>query len=139
MLAIASCIIALRTVSISLDNERIVVELADTVEARETGLMGREELLPGEGMLFVYEKEEWLSFWMKDTLIPLTLAFFNEDKILTELYNMPVEENTTRPRLLFKSSKPSRYALEVPIYWLQEREIPLGAKFSFLDQQNLVE
>ena len=57
---------------------RIAVEIADTQEERERGLMGRKTLGDDAGMLFTYENETSGGYWMKDTLIPLSIAFFGE-------------------------------------------------------------
>lgn len=56
------------------------VEVADTEELRESGLQGKERLAPDKGMLFVFDEEEEVSFWMKDTLINLDIIFINEDE-----------------------------------------------------------
>ena len=61
------------------------VELADTPAERARGLMFRQSLGESEGMLFVFEKPETPSFWMKNTKIPLSIAFFDEDKKLINI------------------------------------------------------
>lgn len=55
----------------------VTVEIADDASERAQGLMGRRTLPPGHGMLFVYETPRPASFWMKDTLIPLDMLFFD--------------------------------------------------------------
>ncbi len=139
MFAIVSCLIALQTAFIEIEGKQIRVELAAASADKERGLMGRSSLPPGEGMLFIYDKAEMLCFWMKDTLIPLTVAFFDEKKKLTQLCDMPVAKNQRDPLPLFKSKQPALYALEAPFRWFQENGIGPGAEFSFLDQQIRVE
>jgi uncharacterized membrane protein (UPF0127 family) len=117
---------------IRLGNEILTVEIAKTHEARAKGLMGRTELPKGHGMLFVHERAQRLSFWMKDTLIPLSIAFFDEDKELINILDM--DPPTGPPLVRYRSTAPALYALEVPQGWFEEHGIERGAKFSFLDQ-----
>jgi len=129
----------LQTQQIDLDGKKLIVEIADTYEAVSKGLMGRKSLSDGEGMLFVYEKPIVLSFWMKDTLIPLSIGFFDETKKLIEIIDMPVPPPGAKEYPLFNSSRPSRYALEVPVSWFRQNNIRPGMKFSFLDRVDPVE
>jgi uncharacterized protein len=70
------------------------VEIADTPEAREQGLMGRESLGEDEGMVFVFFEDTRGGFWMKDTLIPLSIAFFGQDGRIVKILDMePCEED----------------------------------------------
>ncbi|HEX5470009.1 MAG TPA: DUF192 domain-containing protein [Gaiellaceae bacterium] len=69
------------------------VEVADTEAERERGLMGRSSLAADSGMLFVFGEEHRGAFWMKDTLIPLSIAFYGEDgRILRILDMVPCKE-----------------------------------------------
>jgi uncharacterized membrane protein (UPF0127 family) len=90
----------------------ILAEIARTAAERETGLMFRESLADGEGMLFVFERDEALSFWMKNTLIPLSIAYISYNGRILEIHDM-------RPRDLtpVRSGRSARYALEVPQGW----------------------
>lgn len=119
---------------IQLGDKILNVEIADTYETRAKGLMGRLELENGSGMLFVYEKPERLCFWMKNTLIPLSIAFFDNEKTLIQILDMdpPIAE----PFVQYRSKAPALYALEVPQGWFQEEKIKPGIKFSFLDASN---
>src|SRR5438132_8149993 len=106
---------------IQLGPEVLSVELADTHETRAKGLMGRKNLNDNEGMLFVFPKKEILSFWMKNTLIPLSIGFFDEEQNLIEILDMEVP-NSRHPKT-YKSHYPSLYALEVPRGWFAKHEI----------------
>lgn len=87
---------------------RFNVELARTEQEREKGLMYRSSLKPGSGMLFIFEKPQQLTFWMKNTYIPLTILFIDENYIITDIYDMfPLIEK------LYPSTKPCKYALEI--------------------------
>jgi uncharacterized membrane protein (UPF0127 family) len=99
----------------------VLAELARTPEERARGLMGRKSLADGKGMLFIFERDETLSFWMKDTLIPLSIAFIASDGRIMEIRDM-------RPRDLsaVQSSRSVRYALEVPQGWFARAGIAPG-------------
>ena len=89
----------------------IAVELADTPGEREQGLMGRTSLPADAGMVFVYPEDHAGPFWMKDTLIPLSIAFYAADgRILRILDMQPCEAD---PCPLYDPEVPYRGALEV--------------------------
>ena len=116
--------------TISLGGETLIVEIADTPRSLDKGLMGRSELKEGHGMLFVYKEPQLLSFWMKNTKIPLSIAFFDEEKILLNMADMiPL-----RTDLIYLSVSPALYALEVPQGWFVKHQIKPGMKFSFRDR-----
>lgn len=66
----------------------LVVQVADTPAERQTGLMGRESLSPYDGMAFVWEEPLMTTFWMKDTLIPLSIAFWDADGRIISILDM---------------------------------------------------
>jgi hypothetical protein len=128
---------ALCATQITIRSEILTVEIADTPETRAQGLMFREELPEGHGMLFVYPHTERQWFWMKNTLIPLSLGYFNEERTLIQIVDMdPPKPNKALIR--YPSNSGIRYALEVPQGWFEQHGIELGAKFSFLDQADQV-
>lgn len=87
----------------------IHVELALTFEERQKGLMFREKLEVDSGMLFVFPTEKTLKFWMKDTIIPLDILFFDEEgRFINKFVNVSPLSLTNRV-----SSKPAIYVLEV--------------------------
>lgn len=97
------------TVELRVGSDIYRVEVARSPEERQTGLMNREELGEFEGMLFVFERDQQLSFWMKDTLVPLSIAYLGKDGTIKEMYDMtPL---STRP---VGSRFSARYALELP-------------------------
>jgi uncharacterized protein len=127
------------TSRIAIGEETVLVEVADTPESRVKGLMGRTHLAPNTGMLFVFEEPQPLAFWMKDTVIPLSIAFFDDKKQLIETLDMPVLRESDGPPRLFKSSRPALYALEVPQHWFAAKRIERGMEFSFLEPQESIE
>jgi uncharacterized membrane protein (UPF0127 family) len=125
-------IFSLFAAQIEIQQHVLDVEIADTPAERERGLMGRRELPDGTGMLFIYPEPDILNFWMKNTLIPLSIAFFDEDRVLINILDMDLPKEDPLP--IYSSDGPAKYALEVRQGWFDERNIGPGAKFSFLDQ-----
>jgi uncharacterized membrane protein (UPF0127 family) len=75
-------------------NASFAVEIADDAAERATGLMNRESMPMGQGMLFIYERPQSVSFWMRNTLIPLDMVFMNEDGLVTRVHEnaVPLDE-----------------------------------------------
>ncbi len=95
--------------------EELTVELARTPAERRRGLMFREELPENRGMLFVFPNDTQAGFWMKDTLIPLSIAFIAADGAIVDIQRMePLSLELHSPGALY------RYALEVNQGWFQE-------------------
>src|SRR3989441_9758903 len=107
------------------------VEVADSPESRAQGLGNRTSLASDAGMLFVFETTNLWSFWMKDTLIPLTVAFINEQWEIVDLIDMAVETNPQKPSMIYKAAKPALYALEVNQGYLRQKNITVGAKVGY--------
>ncbi len=111
----------------------ITVEIADTDDRRAYGLMFRQSLAKDNGMLFVFEDEEKRSFWMKNTLIPLSIAYFGADHALNEIIDMqPAVMGATRPKT-YPSRTKAKYALEMDLGWFEKRKIRPGVRFKFAD------
>jgi uncharacterized membrane protein (UPF0127 family) len=99
----------------------IQVEIARTDEQRSQGLMYRTRLDDGQGMLFIFDRDEILSFWMKNTEIPLSIAFISSDGRIMEIRDMePHSIDSVR------SSRSVRYALEVPQGWFSRVNLGVG-------------
>jgi hypothetical protein len=111
------------TYELRIREARLEVELAVTPESRARGLMYRERLPEQQGMLFVFEDSRPRSFWMKDTLIPLSIAYMREDWVILEIYEMEPESLEPVP-----SINPARYALEVNRGFFEKHGIEPGAK-----------
>jgi uncharacterized membrane protein (UPF0127 family) len=99
----------------------INAEIARSDLQREQGLMFRKSLDDGKGMLFIFEQDQIMSFWMKNTLIPLSIAFIASDGRILEIHDM--ESQNLNP---VKSSRSARYALEVPRGWFGRAGIKSG-------------
>ena len=82
---------------VSIDGETISIEVADTPKEKQQGLMFRQTLCADCGMLFIYEKEDFHSFWMKNTLIPLDMIFINANMDIVDLLHaVPCVEETCK-------------------------------------------
>ena len=110
------------------------VEIANTEPARSKGLSGRSELKEGTGMLFVFDKPNIWTFWMKDTKIPLSIGFFNSNKKLLQSTDMPPNIAGAESEKFYRSPKETKYALEVPMGWFKKNKIRDGEHFHLIDE-----
>lgn len=111
------------------------VEVAATRDQRTRGLMWRTELAEGKGMLFVFPNESQLSFWMKNTLIPLDMIFIRSDLSIAGI----VEK--AEPRTLVSRApgrQQSMYVLEVPSGWSERAGLKTGLKVAIDGLRGLV-
>ena len=107
-------------------DKEIRVEVANTPEDRGRGLMGRKQLGDSEGMLFIFETEDYHSFWMKNTLIPLSIAFADKDGRILRITDMkPLTLESHAP------PKPVLYALEMKQGWFSANGIKVGDMIRF--------
>ena len=124
---LASCTsqkLPVKEINIEREGQIIAVvkaEIADTDATRNQGLMYRKSLPDGEGMLFVYDWDIIMSFWMKNTYIPLSIAFITFDGRIIEIKDMyPHDLHSVI------SSRSARYALEVPQGWFSRAGVQPG-------------
>lgn len=121
-----------QTCRISLQNAKgakiyLNAEIANNEFRRRKGLMFRKNLPLNEGMLFVFEYDQKLSFWMKNTYIPLSIAFIDGGGFIREIYDMaPLNEN-----IIYTSKYSVRYALEVNKGWFARNNIQPGCRVFF--------
>lgn len=102
------------------------VEIADEEEERQRGLMHRDSLGADEGMLFVYPEQRTLSFWMRNTRIPLSIAFADRRGVIVDIQQM--DPNTEE---LHRSRSPAMYALEMNRGWFREHGVTEGDRIRF--------
>jgi len=112
---------ALPTIPLSINGHQIVVEVAATPERRSLGLMHRFSLQPDHGMLFVFDYPEPQGFWMKNTFIPLSIAFVGADGKIINIDEMKPHDESTH-----NSRGPALYAIEMRKGWFTERGIKSG-------------
>ena len=101
----------------------VQAEMAVEEEERNYGFMNRKKIPDGTGMLFVFEKDQILSFWMKNTPSPLSIAYIDSEGVIKNIYDM-------KPYSLapIVSTVSCRYALEVPQGWYSRAGIRVGDK-----------
>jgi uncharacterized protein len=100
------------------------VQVADTPEERQTGLMGRESLSPYDGMAFVWEEPVVGTFWMKDTVIPLSIAFWDDDGRIVSILDM--DPCTEDPCPTYGPDEPFVGAVEVDRGTFERHGVTLG-------------
>lgn len=140
-LALAACLLAgtaaataqtraqppLPTVRLTAGFHVITAEAATTPASRAVGLMFRESLAPNHGMLFVFRDKETQCFWMRNTPLPLTIAFIDDDGTIVQLADMAPHSEASHC-----SRKPVRYALEMEQGWFDKRGVNPGTRIGGL-------
>jgi uncharacterized membrane protein (UPF0127 family) len=112
---------SLPRVPLYIKNKEIWIEVAKTPAERAMGLMGRTHLGKDEGMLFIFETEGYHSFWMKNTPIPLAIAFIDKEYKIVKISEMkPLTLDSHTP------PQPILYALEMEKGWFSSNGIKVG-------------
>jgi uncharacterized membrane protein (UPF0127 family) len=101
------------------------VQLAQTPDQRQIGLMWRKEMPQHDGMLFVFEQAATQCFWMRNTLIPLSAAFVSDDGTIVNIADMKPQRDDSHC-----SDKPVRFVLEMNVGWFAKRHIKAGYQLS---------
>ena len=113
----------LPAIRLSAGMHNISAEVAQTPEQREIGLMHRKSMPATDGMLFVFEQPAVQCFWMRNTLLPLSIAFLADDGTMVNIDDMkPMTENS------HCSQKPVRYVLEMNQGWFTKKGLKAGSK-----------
>ncbi len=114
----------LRTVDLVVGGVPLKAELAEDEQSRAMGLMFRDSLPEDHGMLFIFDQPRQASFWMKNTRIPLSIAFLEDDRLISEKKLMQPHDET----LVQSRTDKIRYAIEVNAGWFDRHQIKDGAK-----------
>ncbi len=107
----------------------VSVEIAKTPKEQEVGLMNRTELPENHGMLFIFPNAQPLSFWMKNTKIPLDIIFISEQKKIITIAK--AEPCTADPCKTYDAKEPARYVLEVQQGFSEKHGVTLGSEVLF--------
>lgn len=119
----------LPTLELSAGIHLIRAEIANTFDSRARGLMFRKSLGANSGMLFVFPDVAPHCMWMKNTLVPLSVAFMDEQGTIVSIHDMKPHDETSHC-----AAKPARFALEMNQGWFAQKGIKAGARISGLDK-----
>ena len=118
---------ASRTTTLRISGHALKVEVAEKDAELERGLMFREKMAPNDGMLFIFEGPAYHAMWMKNTLIPLSVAFVDRDGTILNILDM--EPQTLESH---QSAGPSIYAIETNKGWFEVNHVKAGDKVAGL-------
>jgi uncharacterized protein len=119
--------VELPTVPLTINGQKVTAEVARTTEQVTTGLMYRFSLKPDHGMVFVFDRSQPRAFWMKNTFIPLSIAFIAADGRILNIEDMAPQDETSH-----YSNGPAMYTLEMRKGWFAEHGIKPGDRVSGL-------
>jgi uncharacterized protein len=119
----------LPTLELSAGIHLIRAEVANTFDSRARGLMYRKSLGANSGMLFVFPDVSPHCMWMKNTYVPLSVAFMDEQGTIVSIHDMQPQNETSHC-----AAKPARFALEMSQGWFAQKGIKPGAKIGGLDK-----
>lgn len=110
--------------TLKIGDQTLEVEVADNPESMARGLMYRKSLPDNAGMLFIFPRPQRASFWMKNTRIPLSIAYLDGNMTILEMYDMkPYDERST-----VSQSTQIAYAIEVNQGWFEKHDIQPGTR-----------
>ena len=119
----------LPVVELAIKSAKLKAEVVADNTTRSVGLMNRFSLAPDHGMLFVFAQSEPLAFWMKNTFVPLSIAYIDATGVIVNIVDMKPHDESTYP-----SAGPAMFALEMKQGWFKERGIVAGDKVGNLDK-----
>jgi uncharacterized membrane protein (UPF0127 family) len=120
---------ALPTIKLNAGIHVIQAEVASTTSTRSLGLMQRKSMPQGAGMLFLFDEPAAHCMWMKNTLIPLSVAFIDEAGTIVNIADMQPRDETTHC-----AARPAVYALEMNQGWFTKRGIAAGMRIDGIPQ-----
>ena len=128
-LALSSCslmaIAEMPLIELSAGFHRIEAEVAADSQNRQVGLMNRKTMPTQRGMLFVFTEKNTHCMWMRNTFIPLSVAFLDEDGVIINIEDMQPQTESNHC-----AKVPARFALEMNLGWFAQRAIKPGSKLN---------
>lgn len=132
-LALAAAALSARAqmpeINLTIGGHKLTAEVAASNPERQQGLMHRRMMPENRGMLFVFTEEAQHAMWMKNTYIPLSVAFIDNNGVIANIEDMKPHTENAHPAV-----KPVRYALEMNAGWFAKRGIKAGAKIEGLEK-----
>ncbi|MDX9755819.1 MAG: DUF192 domain-containing protein [bacterium] len=125
----------LRTLQFELGGVPVEIEVALRMDEQTQGLMYRESMPENHGMLFVYPQPRYMSFWMKNTRIPLAIAFIREDGVISNIEEMEPYTGLFDPDVSYRSKYQCLYALEMNQGWFAKHGIKEGDRIALPVEQ----
>jgi hypothetical protein len=120
------------TKGVSVANNKILVEIAESDQQRRQGLSGRESLAEGTGMLFVFEEDSRPTFWMDDMNFAIDIVWIDNGRIVAVENNVQPEDGVTEENLtLYPAPQPIDYVLEVNAGYSEEHNLKIGDSVDF--------
>ena len=119
----------LPVIDLTIRAAKLKAEVAADANSRTVGLMNRFSLRPDQGMIFVFAQSEPLAFWMRNTFVPLSIAYIDSEGVIVNIADMKPRDEASHP-----SSGPAMFALEMKQGWFRERGIVAGDKVIGLDK-----
>lgn len=116
----------LETILFEIRGVPVEIEVAVTPQEQQQGLMYRDSMPENHGMLFVYPQPQYMSFWMKNTRIPLSIAFIREDGVISNIEDMEPQKGPLVPSERYVSRQKSLYALEMNQGWFDKHGVKEG-------------
>ena len=126
-MGVAACPLPLPELAVTVAGQRLTAEVAQTRAALACGLSRRDHLAADHGMLFVFEEPVRMPFWMKDTRVPLSIAFIDGDGRIVALADMAPLDTHHR----YRPTRSYRYALETVLGWFAAHGVGVGDRVSF--------
>ncbi|RJP21099.1 MAG: DUF192 domain-containing protein [Candidatus Omnitrophota bacterium] len=121
----------LPTIRMEIGGVAVEIEVAIFPREQQQGLMYRESMPENHGMLFVYDEPRYLSFWMKNTKIPLSIAFIRQDGVISNIEKMKPHTGPMNPTESYVSKYECVYALEMNEGWFERHGIKAGDVIHF--------
>ncbi len=122
----------LPSIKLRVGTQVVEAELALKQEQRAKGLMFRQSMAEMHGMLFSFERDQLLGFYMKNTLIPLSIAYLDKDGVIQEIHDMQALDEST-----VSSQWPMRFALEMNQGWFERHGVKAGQRVTLYDGSHL--
>lgn len=117
------CQQSIKNIKLVINKNILVTKIACSENEKQIGLMNVRYLPENNGMLFIFDKSQILSFWMKDTLIDLSIAFIDQNWNIVDIREMKSQDLTP-----IYSKKPAIFALEANSHWFYKNNIKIGDK-----------